>query len=225
MSEKKETLPHVILHIGVSLDGRIDWSLGDEGLFYALASRWQVDAMLSGSNTILAAEVPEMPPTGWGFEVDPAVANQRLVVVDSRGRVRNWHLLKQQPWWRDPIALCSASTNRDYLGYLEGEGIDYLITGQEQVDLRAALAELKASYGIEKIRVDSGGILYGVFLREGLADEVSVLINPELVGGTTPRSMFVAPDLTGKEGIIKLHLTHLEKLREEHVWLRYDVLD
>jgi 2,5-diamino-6-(ribosylamino)-4(3H)-pyrimidinone 5'-phosphate reductase len=74
------------------------------------------------------------------------------------------------------------------------------------------------------VRVDSGGILNGALLRAGLVDELSLLINPGLVGGTTPRSAFVAPDLTSAGGVINLRLTHMEKVRGDVVWLRYEVV-
>jgi 2,5-diamino-6-(ribosylamino)-4(3H)-pyrimidinone 5'-phosphate reductase len=75
--------------------------------------------------------------------------------------------------------------------------------------------------GVQTVRVDSGGLLNGVLLRAGLVDEVNVLVAPCLVGGTTPRSMFSAPDLDTLEGVIPLRLTHVEQMRGDVVWLRY----
>jgi 2,5-diamino-6-(ribosylamino)-4(3H)-pyrimidinone 5'-phosphate reductase len=48
-------LPRVVLHNETSVDGRLDWLTVDMGLYYGLAERWQADAMLSGSNTLLNA--------------------------------------------------------------------------------------------------------------------------------------------------------------------------
>jgi len=48
-------LPRVALHIAVSVDGRIDWISPDRGLFYELASRWNEDTTLAGSDTIIKA--------------------------------------------------------------------------------------------------------------------------------------------------------------------------
>jgi 2,5-diamino-6-(ribosylamino)-4(3H)-pyrimidinone 5'-phosphate reductase len=91
------------------------------------------------------------------------------------------------------------------------------------VDLRAALEELNRRHGVKVVRVDSGGTLNGVLLRAGLADEVSVLFNPCLVGGVTPRSFFRAEDLVSSEGVIPLRLLEVEKLKGDVVWLRYQV--
>ena len=55
-------------------------------------------------------------------------------------------------------------------------------------------------------------------------DEISLLVDPSLVGGTSPRSIFRAPDLASSDGVIDLRLTHLEQLRDGVVWLRYDVV-
>ena len=223
-------LPRVIVHIGVSLDGRIDWSCGDIGLYYELAGHWPADAMLSGSETMLAAyrmnggnpdedegplEAPEKVPG------DP---RQLLVVVDSRGRGRHWNFWRRQPYWRDVLVLCSRATPQTYLDYLRQKRVEFIVAGDERVDLRAALEELNACYGVKVIRVDSGGILNGVLLRAGLVDEVSVIVDPCLTGGTTPRSMFVAPDLTSADGIIPLKLLHVEAVRGDSVWLRYEVV-
>lgn len=215
-------LPYLVLHITMSADGRIDWGSWNLRLYYELASRWEIDAVLAGSNTILAAEIPDEIPEDWQADTEPNPARQRLVVVDSRGRLRNWPVLKKQPYWRDPMALCSASTDPQYLHFLSEHGIDYIQTGGERVDLREALQELKSSYGVNFVRVDSGGILNGVLLRAGLVDEVSLLISPELVGGTSPRSIFVAPDLSSADATVKLKMKALERFDNDYLWLQYE---
>lgn len=46
-------LPYVILYNAVSLDGHITGFNADVELYYELASKWDIDAVLMGSNTIL----------------------------------------------------------------------------------------------------------------------------------------------------------------------------
>ena len=220
-------LPTVILHNAVSLDGRIDWITPDIGVFYELASRWKEDATLAGSDTILNAPGDVPPEDDRAFEPpqrDPGDTRPLVVIPDSRGRVRSWHFLRRQPYWRDVLALCSRATPNTYLHYLKERHITYIIAGDDKVDLRAALEELNGRYKIKVVRVDSGGTLNGVLLRESLVDEVSLLVYPSLVGGTTPRSFFRATDLTGSEGAIPLRLVHFEKLERDVLWLRYQVL-
>lgn len=222
-------LPRVILHSGVGVDGRMDWFSGDVGLYYELAGRWEAEAMLSGSNTVLAAFAAEMVPPADEAADEPGPPGPNdprpwLVIVDSRGRLDNLARLRRQAYWRDIIMLCSHATPPAYLDRLRQEQIEHIITGEEHVDLRAALVELSARYGIKTIRVDSGGVLNGALLRAGLVAEVSVLINPYLVGGTTPRSIFVAPDLTSADEVIPLKLIQVEQVKEGVMWLRYEVV-
>ena len=46
-------LPKVILYNAVSLDGRINGFDADIELYYEVASKWDLDAVLMGSTTLL----------------------------------------------------------------------------------------------------------------------------------------------------------------------------
>ena len=221
MSNRRIILPRVILHSAVSADGRTDGFTPDIGLYYELAGAFKEDCTLAGSETILKGT-----PADWKEDEPPPVDPTRalLAVPDSRGRIRSWGYWKRQPYWRGIVVLCSMKTLEDYLTYLVQEKIEYLIAGEDHVDLRTALQALNARYGVQRVRVDSGGILNGVLLRAGLVDEVSLLVHPALVGGESPRSMFRTADLAAAGGVVQLRLTHSEKLKGDIMWLRYDVV-
>ncbi|MGE5550026.1 MAG: RibD family protein [Bacteroidota bacterium] len=219
-------LPRVILHNAVSLDGRLDHLNVDLGLYYGLAAGFGADAMLSGSETLLTA-IDEIPPDDGGEPAPAGTGDAELpllVVADGRGRIRTWHYWRKQAYWRSAVVLCHRQTPGDYLDYLREKRVDYIIAGENRVDLRAALLELNNRHGVRTIRVDSGGTLNGALLRAGLIDEVSLMLHPVLVGGESPRTFFRASDLAGPEGVIALRLKHLEKLTGDLVWLRYDVV-
>jgi 2,5-diamino-6-(ribosylamino)-4(3H)-pyrimidinone 5'-phosphate reductase len=221
-------LPHVILHNAVSVDGRFDWITPDLALFYGIAASFGEEATLAGSNTIVAGypeEDLELDLEGY----EPPQRNRDgslplLVVPDSRGRVKAWHLLREEQYWRDAVALVSTATPREYMEYLDRLGIDYIVAGDDHVDMRAALEELNSRYGITVVRADCGGTLNGVLLREGLVDKVSLLLSPCLVGGKELRSMFIAPELASAHGVIALRLERMEKLEGDVVWLLYEVI-
>ncbi|MGE5073501.1 MAG: dihydrofolate reductase family protein [Anaerolineae bacterium] len=219
-------IPRVIMHVGASVDGRIDWGVSAESPYYEVIGSFHADLDLSGTGTMLAAPMPEDPQAVFGEVYDAWVGNPdrpMLAVVDSRGLIRNWGLLKKQAWWRAHIALCSSATPEQHLRYLEELGIPTVIAGDEKVDPRAALEELNRRFGVRVIRTDCGGTLNGVLLRDGLVSEVSLIVNPSLVGGTTPRTFFAAPDLASAEGVVPLKLLHVERMKEDFVWLRYEV--
>jgi 2,5-diamino-6-(ribosylamino)-4(3H)-pyrimidinone 5'-phosphate reductase len=218
-------MPRIVLHNEVSLDGRMDWFTPDIGQYYELAATWPVDAILAGSETILSApdqssDADMTKPKEGDHQEDPSLP--LLVVPDSRGRIQNWDFWKYQPYWRDVVVLCSQVTPGAYLEYLQEHTIDHITTGDDRVNLPSALEELATRYGVKLIRVDSGGTLNGILLRAGLVDEVSLLIDPCLVGGLSSRSFFRVPDLTTAEGIVPLKLIHCEEAKGGVVWLRYE---
>ncbi len=219
-------LPYVIIHIGMSVDGRIDWGGGADNPYYELVREFRADTDISGSNTMLKAFLPEDPQKAFGQAYEQWVQipdRPRLAVIDSRGRIKKWNLIKRQPWWSGFVALCSGETPKEHLKYLEAEQIEYILAGHTQVDIRQALDALSDRYQTRRVRLDSGGILNGVFLRAGLVNEVSLVISPALVGGTSPMTMFVAPDLTSEEGVIPLTLMQIEKVKDRYLWVRYRV--
>lgn len=218
--------PIVIVHNAISLDGRMDWLDADLETYYGLAIDMGADAILSGSDTILAVEgpAPEENEDYHDQEIDPRDERPLLVVPDSQGRIRVWPWLRRQSYWRDIVVLISDSTPKDYRDYLEDLQVPYIIKGEDRVSLGEALVELNMRFGVEKVRVDSGGTLNGILLRQGLVDEVSVLIHPCLVGGFSPNSMFKAEDLESNEGVIPLRLREVRGIKENLVWVNYEII-
>jgi 2,5-diamino-6-(ribosylamino)-4(3H)-pyrimidinone 5'-phosphate reductase len=221
-------LPVVVIHNAVSVDGRTDWFTANIEKFYDITNVWKEDATLAGSDTLLAAygEVSEADESN-DFEatpVEPGDTRPLLVVPDSRGRLRIWHLLKKEEYWRDIIVLCSKTTPEDYLVYLDRRHVKYIVCGEDQVDFKMGLDEINTRYGVNTVRVDSGGTLNGILLRAGLVHEVSILIHPCLVGGTSPRSMYKAADLGTAEDVIELKFLDIKKPEGDLLWIRYQVI-
>jgi 2,5-diamino-6-(ribosylamino)-4(3H)-pyrimidinone 5'-phosphate reductase len=220
-------LPRVILHNEVSVDGRVTDFEVHLGVYYELASRFEEDATLAGAGTILAPteEVTEETEEDLVlFAQDPDLGRPSLIIPDSRGRVRLWHMLRRYPFWGRFIALVSETTPEEYLEYLEERNIDVISTGSDHVDLRTALGEVRVRYGVRVVRADSGGTLNGVLLKEDLVDELSILLNASLVGsdGTTP--FVTSPPGWTEEDTVKLRLTSVERMDDDLVWLRYEVV-
>lgn len=86
--------PYVSLYNALSLDGRITGFNADVELYYELASKWDIDAVLMGSNTVLTGFEVEY---GAMFEEDlesiikreknPEDTRPYLIVPDSKGRI------------------------------------------------------------------------------------------------------------------------------------------
>jgi 2,5-diamino-6-(ribosylamino)-4(3H)-pyrimidinone 5'-phosphate reductase len=220
--------PRVIIHNAISLDGRIEGFPVDMGAYYQLAAQFFEDATLVGSQTLveahIASQLPANEPTrgesdapGW---LDPLPL---LVAVDSRGRVKDLHLWRKTPYWREVVCLCSKSTPEGHLAYLHDHQIEAIIAGEERVDLSQALEELNSQYGVKTVRVDSGGILSAVLLQQDLVDQVSLLLHPVLVSGKS--RLIYQPGEAGLPALtISLKLTDVEELGNDLLYVNYKVL-
>ena len=109
------------------------------------------------------------------------------------------------------------------LDLLRTRGVATWCAGEDKVDFRAAFEWLNADAAVQTVRVDSGGALSGVLLRAGLLHEVSVLLEPVLVGGTSARTFMRGPDPLSAEDVRDLALISARPLQDGVVWLRYRV--
>ena len=224
--------PQVLLHNAVSLDGYVTGFDVNLGLYYELASRFDEDATLAGCDTLLTGLAAERiePDTILESGDKRSLRIRRsedtrplLVVPDSRGRLRSWGYLLEQPYWRGGIALCSARTPPGHLDYLDRRGIWQITAGEDHADLGRALEELAADFGVERIRVDGGGILNGVLLAAGLVDEVSLLVHPVLVGDPAQTPVFQSLAWASHADNIQLEKSRRDELEGGLLWLCYTV--
>ncbi len=110
-----------------------------------------------------------------------------FVVADGRGRV-DWSFTGDADM-KLHVLVCRA-TPGGYLQRLRDLGVGYFVAGDERVDLRIGLAEIRSRLGVHRVIADSGGTLNASLLREGLVDIVDVVTLPGLVGGAgTPTIM------------------------------------
>ena len=226
-------LPRVVIHNVVSADGRTTGFTPNLGVFYQLASHWKEDATLAGCDTLLGAYTdvqvqnpPESKEQHDAAEAESSASDEKrplLVVPDSRGRLRCWPRLRNEPYWRDVIALVSDQTPTAYLADLDASDIRHVRAGDDHVDLAEALRILAQDYGVQTVRVDSGGTLNAILLRAGLVHEVSLVIEPTLVGGVNPRTVFHTAAAAAAIPH-KLKRTHCQELDGGLVWLRFEVV-
>ena len=210
--------PDVVVHVAVSVDGRVDGFTPDIGRYYELAGSFQEDVTLAGADTVLAGLAhAEAAPA-----VAPPPEGPLLAVVDSRGRVSDWRPLLGAGLWRGGLALCAESTPAAYREQVVRHGVEVVVRGVERVDLPAALETLADEHGARTVRVDSGGRLNGALLEAGLVDEVSLLIHPVVVGGSSARRAFVGDDLV-PGGSTGLDTPRVESVADGLLWVRWRV--
>jgi 2,5-diamino-6-(ribosylamino)-4(3H)-pyrimidinone 5'-phosphate reductase len=195
----------------------------DPGLYYSMAASIGADGMLAGSKTMLAA-APDPAPEEPSDMRKPDPSEKGDVpywfIVDSRGTVRNLHAFRRFEFCKDVVALVSESTPKDHLDYLREREYDIVQAGEDKVDLVQALDEIGIRYGVELLRVDSGGVLNSILLQQGLVDELSLLMSPTLVGNETPHFF---QTLRLGDRVIGLELLACEALEGSTLLLRYGI--
>lgn len=146
-----------------------------------------------------------------------------LTVVDSRGRLRSGYNGTDSPGCH-LLHLVSHSTPPETLAFLRDRKIPYLVSGENRVNLGEALSKMKSKLGVSCLVSEAVGRLNGALLRDGLIDEVNLLLRPELIGGETTPMLFRSPNLSDDVWPARLRLLDLQVLRGQFVWLRYEVL-
>ena len=84
--------------------------------------------------------------------------------------------------WVEKLIL--VTTNKSHIAYSLIEKYDNLdILYYEELNLTKLLEDLYSKYHAERLTIQSGGSLNGLFLRDDLIDYVNIVIAPLLVGG------------------------------------------
>ena len=94
-------------------------------------------------------------------------------------------------------------------------------------NLPDALRRLKTECGCERLTVQSGGTVNGLFLREKLFDFVDLVVAPVLIGGRDTPTLIDGQSLVSDTQLSELgvlRLTDCAVLRDSYLRLRYEVI-
>lgn len=98
---------------------------------------------------------------------------------------------------------------------------------QEKTDLKEALSTLKKQYDCERLTIQSGGTVNGLFLREKLFDYIDLVVAPVLIGGKDTSSLIDGVSLKNESELSGLGVLKLEEcqiLNDSYLRLRYKVI-
>lgn len=118
------------------------------------------------------------------------------------------------------------TSNKDHPAFSVNENNLHIIY-QEELSLTNALQELKGSYGCERITIQSGGTVNGLFLREKLFDYIDVVVTPVLIGGKETASLIDGSSIISENelsGIGVLKLIDCTVLKDSYIRVRYQVI-
>lgn len=188
--------PKVICHMMGSVDGRLlnqRWSAPFDGtdisafgsLYAACAQELQTDAWMFGPRTVqegylprrfFAQRVPVAQPEPWKA---PDAGGRMLIIPDPCGEI-----FYHTPTVRGSriIAVMSDRVTEDYLQHLQAAGVSFVFSGAGGQQLRGTFQDIGRLFGIRSISLQGGGIINGALLKEGLLDELSLLVYPGVDG-------------------------------------------
>lgn len=220
--------PHVILHMGTSIDARIvphDWP-GTEafGEIYERIHRdLGGDAWIVGRVTMAefaqgeprpARATETYPRTTWKA---PGAIGPYAIAIDQNARL---HLNISHANGDALVAVLTEAAPDDHLAELRRDGISYLFAGKTELDLPLALERLSSDFSIRRLLLEGGGGINGSFLVAGLIDEISLMILPAADGTSPAATLFDRPAGPGAKG---LKLQSVDRLENDILHLRYSV--
>ncbi len=98
---------------------------------------------------------------------------------------------------------------------------------QKELSLEDALTKLKSEYGCERITIQTGGTLNGLFLRERLIDYIDIVVAPVLIGGKDTSTLIDGKSILSENELSKLGVLKLQEcvvLEDSYLRLRYEVI-
>lgn len=97
----------------------------------------------------------------------------------------------------------------------------------ENFDIHAMLEILNKKFGCERLTIQTGGTLNGMFLREKVFDYVDIVIAPVLIGGHDTSTLIDGTSLLHPKELTQLGVLRLESvetLQHSYIRLRYQVI-
>lgn len=148
----------------------------------------------------------------------------KFVIIDNKPHL-NENGIDYICNWVESLIL--VTTNKNHIAYSLIDKYDNLdILYYEELDLTRLLEDLYSKYNAEKVTIQSGGNLNGLFLRNNLIDYVNIVIAPLLVGGKDVSTLIDGEAISHSEELNKLkalELLECKQLDNSYIQLKYKV--
>lgn len=118
------------------------------------------------------------------------------------------------------------TTKPDYPAFQVDED-NLHIMYQNKLSLGDMLVKLKSEYDCQRITIQTGGTLNGLFLREKLFDYIDIVVAPVLIGGKDTSTLIDGKSLLSGSELSYLGVLKLQEcvvLEDSYIRLRYKVI-
>ena len=146
-----------------------------------------------------------------------------FVIIDNKPHL-NENGIDYLCHWVGKVIL--VTTNKEHPAFnTRYENLDILL--YDELDLNTLLEDLYSKYNAERLTIQSGGTLNGLFVRNKLIDYVNIVIAPILVGGRDVPTLVDGEsinDETELNKLLPLELLECNKLENSYIELKYKVI-
>ena len=147
-----------------------------------------------------------------------------FVIIDNKPHL-NKNGIDYLCHWVGKLLL--VTTNKNHVAYSLKETYDNLeILFYDTLDLERLLEDLYIKYNADKLTIQSGGTLNGLFVRKKLIDFVNIVIAPIIVGGKDVATLVDGESIKDENELNKLmplELLECNKLDNSYIQLKYKV--
>lgn len=205
-----------------SPDGsRADWS----ALYEKIHKEHDGNAWMVGRVTMAEISKAGPHPPSAPFDVrrphhfaKPDAASY-AIALDPSGKL---HFSSADLYGDHVVVLLGSDVPDSHLAELAGDGVSYLVSEQQPMDIGAMLGLLSEETGITRILLEGGANVNGSLMAAGIVDELSLVIAPALEG-RTGSDRIIAFGEDGLAGKVELSLIGCTRLSHGAVHLRYEV--
>lgn len=199
--------PYIICHMVLSLDGKVTGAYllrhaakQAAEVYYEINRSREAQAFACGRTTM-----EESFTHGWqpcltpyakveiprGDFIARTDSPRYAICFDRKGRV-GWQSAEvndEDPGYNGShiIEVVTDQAPSAYLAYLRHIGVSYIIAGKTDLNLSLALRKLTNIFNIQQLLLEGGSEINGAFEREGMIDELSLVLAPVVAeGGDKP---------------------------------------
>lgn len=147
-----------------------------------------------------------------------------FIIIDSKPHLNNDGIDYLCHWVKKLILV---TTNKEHCAFDLKSKYDNLETlYYDKLDLNIFMEDLYSNYGVDRLTIQSGGSMNGLFIRNDLIDYVDIVIAPILIGGKDVPTLVDGESIKNENelGLLRsLELMECNKLNDSYIELKYKV--
>jgi riboflavin biosynthesis pyrimidine reductase len=185
--------PYIICHMITSLDGGLHgsrWTTSPDGdrddwsaQYEKIHRDFSADGWLVGRVTMAEISKAEAHPPAEQSEVSRPVhvandaAASHAIALDPSGKL---HFSGGDLDGDHVVVLLGRDVGDDHLAELAADGVSYIVSDEEEIDLAVMIKSLGREFGIKRLLLEGGAGINGSLFAAGLVDELNLVLAPAL---------------------------------------------